>query len=252
MMGPFLDRFSKQAANYARFRPSYPHELFDFLSQLTPGHDLAWDCGTGNGQSAIHLADFFSNVHASDENESQIANAFAHERVKYTVERADQPAIPDRAVDLITVAQAIHWFDLDTFYAAARRVMKPHGILAIWAYSLPQIQPAIDRLILDFRHRVLGPYWPGELYFLEQEYTTIPFPFREIEPPEFYIRKQLTLDDILGHIRSWSATAKFVEQMGADPVNDLAQELLSVWENPGERKTASWKLMLRVGKVPGN
>ncbi|MGO1868238.1 MAG: class I SAM-dependent methyltransferase [Sphingobacteriaceae bacterium] len=250
-MGIFHDIFSKQASNYARFRPSYPHELYDFLNSLTPGHDLAWDCGTGNGQAAIHLADFFTRVHASDPNEAQIANAFVHESVHYKIERADQPDISDRSVDLITVAQAIHWFDIESFYAAAKRVMKPHGILAIWAYSLPQILPKIDKTILGFRRHTLGPYWPQELHLLDQEYTTISFPFREIEPPEFYIRKRLSLDDLIGHIRSWSATEQFIQQEGFDPMPELKRQLISQWGEQDELKIVSWKLMLRVGKVPG-
>lgn len=250
MMGPFHDIFSKQATNHARFRPSYPHEIYDFLTRLTPDHELAWDCGTGNGQSAIHLADFFEQVHASDQNEMQIANAFAHERVDYRIERADQPAIPDRSVDLITVAQAIHWFDVESFYAAAKRVMKPDGILAIWAYSLPQIHTKIDEIILNFRHRVVGPYWPPELRLLDHGYTTISFPFKEIEPPEFHIRKRMALEEIIGHVRSWSATEQFLQQTGVDPMPELRRQLLTQWGRQDALRTVSWKLMMRVGKIP--
>ncbi|QBR13189.1 class I SAM-dependent methyltransferase [Sphingobacterium sp. CZ-2] len=249
-MATFNDNFSKQASIYAQYRPSYPHELYDYLSELTPTHELAWDCGTGNGQSAIHLADFYDSVYASDPSEAQITNAFAHDRVTYKVEKAEESTLKDQSVDLVAIAQAIHWFDYDKFYAEVKRVLKKGGIIATWAYGIPSINKELDVLIKHFHQKTVGPYWPIETRSIDQEYTTIPFPFREIEPPEFYIRKRFKMEDLLGHLLSWSATQRFIEQVGHNPIDQLRLEVEKIWGNPQLVKDAVWKIYLRVGKIP--
>ncbi len=249
-MATFNDNFSKQASIYAQYRPSYPHELYDYLSELTPTHELAWDCGTGNGQSAIHLADFYDSVYASDPSEAQITNAFAHDRVTYKVEKAEESTLKDQSVDLVAIAQAIHWFDFDKFYAEVKRVLKKGGIIATWAYGIPSINKELDVLIKHFHQKTVGPYWPIETRSIDQEYTTIPFPFREIEPPEFYIRKRFKMEDLLGHLLSWSATQRFIEQVGHNPIDQLRLEVEKIWGNPQLVKDAVWKIYLRVGKIP--
>ncbi len=140
----FKDHFSKQATDYAKFRPRYPQKLFDYLGRIAPNRRVAWDCGTGNGQAAVGLALVFDRVIATDASEKQIANAQSHEKVDYRVAPAEHSGIGSEAVDLIMVAQALHWFDLDRFYAEARRVLKPDGILAASAYNLLHIDPAVD------------------------------------------------------------------------------------------------------------
>lgn len=250
-MAAFNDNFSKQASIYVQFRPSYPHELFDYLQSLTPQHELAWDCGTGNGQSAIHLAEFYKKVFASDPSEAQIQNAFSHDQVVYRVEKAEEPSLASRTVDLITVAQAIHWFEIEKFYESAKRVLKKDGIIAVWAYGIPQVNKEIDKITQDFHDKTVGPFWQPQNKLIAQGYTTIPFPFREIEPPEFYIRKRFRLDDLLGHLRSWSATQKFIDQEQIDPLDDLKQQLSAYWKDPNEIKNVSWKIAIRVGKLAG-
>lgn len=249
-MATYHDNFSKQASIYAQFRPSYPHELYDYLSGLTGSHALAWDCGTGNGQSAIHLADFYDQVYASDPSEAQIRNAFPHDRVTYMVERAEESSLSDHSVDLISIAQAIHWFDFDRFYAEAKRVLKKNGIIATWAYGIPNINPQIDPLIKHFHAKTVGPYWPIETRSIDQQYSTIPFPFREIEPPEFFIRKRCKVEDLLGHLRSWSATQRYIEQVGSNPIDDLRPDLEALWGDLSLAKDANWRIYLRVGKIP--
>ncbi len=249
-MATFSDNFSNQASIYAQFRPSYPHELYDFLTSLTPQHHYAWDCGTGNGQSAIHLADYFDLVYATDPSEAQITNAFPHERVTYKVEKAEEANLSPQSIDLITVAQAIHWFDFESFYEKVKTVLKKDGIIAVWAYGLPQINADIDAIVKNFYQKIVGPYWPVEIKSIDQGYTTIPFPFKEIEPPEFYIRKRLKLDDLLGHLLSWSATQRYITQENHNPIDLIRDDLALLWADPTSIKTASWKIMLRVGKLP--
>src|SRR5262245_62484360 len=157
----FKDHFSKQAAGYAQFRPRYPQDLFEYLGSIAPSRQLAWDCATGNGQAAVGLASVFDRVIATDASERQISNAQSLEIVEYRVAPAENSAIESETVDLIMVAQALHWFDLDSFYAEARRVLKPDGILAASAYNLLHIGQAIDEIVNRYRseERRVGKEW---------------------------------------------------------------------------------------------
>jgi len=249
-MATFSDNFSKHASIYAKFRPSYPYELYNYLRSLTNQHTLAWDCGTGNGQSAIHLADFYDQVFATDPSESQIKNAFPHDRVTYKVEKAEETSLDDNSVNLITVAQAVHWFDFDIFYQQVKRVLKPDGIIAVWAYGIPMVNAEIDKIIRHFHDRVLGEFWQEENKLIQRGYLTIPFPFKEIEPPEFQIKAKFVLQDLLGHLLSWSATQRYIKKVKQDPLVELKNELAKQWQNPEEIKIVRWNIMLRVGKIP--
>src|SRR5436189_1073227 len=164
----FKDHFSKQAADYAIFRPSYPKELFAYLASIAPSRELAWDCGTGNGQAAVGLASVFDRVIATDASEKQIANAEPHDRVEYAVQQAENTDIKPRTIDLSMVAQALPWFDLDGFYREARRVMKPHSILGASSYNLLHINRAIDEVVNRYYYEVVGAFWPRERKLVEQ------------------------------------------------------------------------------------
>jgi SAM-dependent methyltransferase len=180
----FKDHFSRQAADYAKFRPSYPRELFDYLGTIAPSRQLAWDCGAGNGQAAVPLASVFDRVIATDASEKQISNAQPHERVEYHVAPAENRGVESETLDLIMVAQALHWFDLDRFYTEARRVLKPDGVLAASAYNLLHIEPVIDEVVNRYYYEVVGPFWPPERKLVEQ-FANLLFPFHEIDPPKF-------------------------------------------------------------------
>ena len=181
----FKDHFSKQAADYAKFRPQYPQSLFAYLRRIAPSRELAWDCGTGNGQAAIGLASVFDRVIATDASEKQISNAQPHEHIEYRVAKAENSAIKSETLDLIMVAQALHWFDLERFYAEARRVLKPNGVLAASAYKFFRITPEIDQLINHhYYDKIVGPFWPAERVLVER-FEELPFPFSEIQTPSF-------------------------------------------------------------------
>jgi len=245
----FKDNFSKQADIYSQFRPTYPKELFDHLQSLTSEHDLAWDCGTGNGQSAMQLIKFYEKVYATDPSEEQIKNAFPNEKIFYKVERAENSSLKDHSTDLITVAQAIHWFDFDRFYSEAKRVLKPKGIIAVWAYGIPSVDEKLDPVIKNFHDHTVGKFWLPENKLIENGYSTIPFPFEEISSPEFFIRKKLTLTELSGHFRSWSATQKYIDAYQDNPVELLKQRLAEHWKDKEAEKEVAWKLVLRIGKL---
>ncbi len=248
-MTSFEDHFSKQAGEYAQYRPQYPGELFVYLASISPSRQLAWDCGTGNGQAARELARHFNRVIATDASSDQIAQAVPHERIDYRVERAEEVSLETGSVDLVTVAIAVHWFDLETFYQAVRRVGRPDGILAVWMYHLPVIDPSIDPILKHYYANVLAGYWPERFHFLAERYQTLPFPFEELKPPEFEIQANWELGQVVGFLDSWSATRRYQKERGQHPVSIIWQGLSEIWGEPGRRRTIRWPLYLRVGRI---
>jgi len=242
----FKDHFSKQAAGYAKFRPRYPQKLFDYLRSIAPSRQLAWDCGTGNGQAAVGLASLFDRVIATDASEKQIASAQSHKIVEYRVAPAENSGIESETLDLIMVAQALHWFDLDRFYAEAQRVLKLDGVLAASAYNLLQIEPAIDEIVNRYYYEVVGPFWPPERKLVEQ-FSDLPFPFQEIDPSKFEMTAQWNLDHLLGYLQTWSSTQRFIAANKRDPLEAIADDLRAAWGDPGQMRKVVWPLILRVG-----
>lgn len=194
----FKDHFSRQAGDYAKFRPRYPRAIFEYLGTLAPSRNLAWDCATGNGQAAVGLASVFDRVIATDASEKQIANAEQHDHVKYRVAPAEASGLESSSIDLIMVAQALHWFDLQRFYDEVRRVLKPNGALAASAYRFFHVTPEIDKLVNHRYHdEIVGPFWPPERALI-QKFEQLPFPFPEIEAPRFEMAAEWNLDQLIG------------------------------------------------------
>jgi SAM-dependent methyltransferase len=247
MILSFPDHFSQQASDYARYRPVYPAKLYEYLASLTPEHDRAWDVGTGNGQAAIGLARHFQSIIATDPSAQQIELAVPHERVTYRVTTAERTGLDDRSIDLIAVAQAVHWFDLDRFYAEARRVLKPPGVLAVWCYNLTEITPEVDRVMESYYHDVLGEFWPPQIRWVDQHYRTLPFPFEEVAAPQFTVEAVWSLNDLFGYLSSWSAAQKYKEAHGVDPLGTKRAEFEAAWGAEINR-AVHWPLYLRVGK----
>lgn len=243
----FRDLFSEHAAEYARARPLYPTELFQFLSGQCTKHDLAWDAGTGNGQAAVMLAREFNKVIATDPSSSQIANAMKNPRVNYRVESAEEPTLTEDSVDLITVAQAAHWFDLDRFYGAARSAMKATGLISLWCYGLHRVDPDIDTVVDRLYHELLGEYWPKERRYIENHYRDLPFPFTEIETPSFAIECHWTMEQLFAYLDTWSAVRSYRFQTGDDPLQIIRNEMVRAWGTTRKRRMVAWPLFVRVG-----
>ena len=242
----FKDHFSRQAADYAKFRPGYRQKLFGYLGSIAPNRRLAWDCGTGNGQAAVGLATVFDRVVATDASEKQIANAQPHEQVIYRVATAEHSGIEAETIDLIMVAQALHWFDLPRFYEEARRVLKSNGVLAASAYNLLHIEPAIDEVINRYYYEVVGPFWPPERVLVEK-FEELRLPFSEIQAPSFEMIGQWNLEHLVGYLRSWSATQRFIAANKRDPLEAITDDLRAAWGDPGQMRKVVWPLILRVG-----
>ncbi len=247
----FPDHFSGHAADYARFRPAYPDSLFDYLAAVSPARHMAWDCATGNGQAARALADRFDVVVATDASAGQIAQAVAHPRVEYRVSSAEASGLPDGAADLITVAQALHWFDRPLFWEEARRVLAPGGVIAVWAYDLLRVDPAVDAAVRRLAREIVGPFWPVERRLVDAGYAALEFPFQEISAPAFVMERVWRLSDLLGYLRTWSATRRYVASLGEDPLSRIEPELHAAWGAPAQTRRATWALDLRVGVSRG-
>jgi len=243
----FKDHFSKQAADYAKFRPRYPREMFEYLGSVGPSRTVAWDCATGNGQAAVELAEVFDCVIATDASERQIANAELDERVEYRLASAEESGLESGSIDLIMVAQALHWFDLTRFYDEVRRVLKPTGAFAASAYRFFHITPEIDRIVNDrYYDKIVGAFWPPERALIEK-FEELPFPFPEIKTPSFEMIAQWNLEHLEGYLRSWSSTQRFIATNNRDPLEEITGELRAVWGDPNQSRRVVWLLTLRVG-----
>lgn len=242
------DHFSSVAQQYAQSRPTYPGALFDWLAGCCPAHTLAWDVGAGNGQASVALARHFARVLATDLSPEQIAQASAHPRIDYRVAPAEHSGLPDQAVDLVTVAQALHWFELDPFYREVRRVLKPAGVFAAWSYGVLEVEgAAVDALVQHFYRDVAGPHWPAGRRHVENGYAELAFPFRPLPPPALWIRLQWDLAAFLGYVRSWSATARLRAVAGDAPLQAFEQALGAAWGDRAAPREVRWPITLRAG-----
>lgn len=243
------DHFTPVAGQYAAFRPTYPAALFDWLASLTPQHALAWDCGAGSGQASVPLAQRFDRVLATDLSAAQLAAAPQLPNIEYREAPAEASGLAEHCADLVTVAQAMHWFDLPGFHAEVRRVLKSQGVIAVWGYNrllLPDaaVQQAIDR----FYEEKIGSYWPPERVHVENGYRDLPFPFARIATPHFALTQTWSREQLLGYLRSWSAVARFKAAQGYDPVDALAAEIAALWPE-GKMLQVEWPLFLHAGRV---
>lgn len=242
--------FATVAREYANFRPEYPPELFAWLARISPSHEVVWDCGCGSGQASVALAGHFHRVEATDVAPEQIAAARPHARVHYSVAPAERSGLAENSVDLVTVAQALHWFDVEAFYAEATRVARRGAALVVWTYPRPQFMDAeIDLRFFNFYSDVVGPYWPPERRHVEAVYRTLPFPIEEIAAPEFAIDLTWTLEQVVGYVSSWSATARYTQALGTNPVPLLRQALADVWPGAGSGVAVRMPLGVRAARL---
>ena len=250
-MTTFKDHFSTGSADYARFRPSYPDELYAWLAEQAPGRRLAWDVATGSGQAARGLAPFFERVFGSDASAEQIKNAVPHDKVDYAVGSCEASGLAEGSADLVCVAQALHWFDRAAFYREVRRVLAPGGLIAVWCYGHLTVDPGLDPLLYHFYDQVVGPYWPPERVLIEQGYRTLDFDFDEMETPDFAIRRAWDLDGLVGYLGTWSAVQRYRGDRGEDPIPALRRELEPLWGDANAEREIRWPLSLRAGRPSG-
>jgi SAM-dependent methyltransferase len=245
----FQDHFSGHADAYQAYRPTYPASLFAALAAVAPGRARAWDVGCGNGQAAVALADHFAGVDASDPSARQIASAATHPQVRYHVEPAEKTRLADASVDLVTVAQALHWFDLERFYDEVRRVARPGGVIAAWTYVRSQITPAVDAVIDDFYHGPVNPYWPQDRQKVEAGYRGMAFPFMPVDLPPIIMEMTWTSAQVAGYVGTWSAVQRYRAATGNDPMPALVSRLEAAWGAPAMARPVRWPLSILCGRV---
>ena len=246
---PFLDLFSRQAATYAAVRPSYPDELFAFLASVAANQAVAWDCATGNGQAARDLARYFDRVVATDASAEQLAHAVPVANVEYRPAMADASGLPSHSVDVVTVAQALHWLDVDTFYPEVRRVTVPGGIIAAWCYGYCHAGDDIEGALRKFEEGTVGGYWNPERRWVIDGYRTIPFPFDEIAAPKIELRVRWTLSQLGAYLSSWSAVAKYRRERGTDPVAPFIESIANLWGPEDGTREVTWPIGQRIGRI---
>ena len=244
----FKDHFSGHASDYASARPHYPPALFDWLATQCPQRALAWDAGCGNGQAAAALAGYFESVFASDPSAEQIAAAEPHPRIRYAVEPAERCSLPDANADLVTVAQAMHWFDVPRFQSEARRVLVPGGLFSAWTYAQSRVAPEVDAVFDRFHDHLLNDYWPAGREHVIDGYRTLPFAFsRFANVPAFEMRCEWTLPQYLAYLRSWSASQRYLRETGNDAIALISPDMTTAWGDPMLRRAVPWPLTLHVG-----
>jgi len=245
----FKDHFSATAAAYAAHRPTYPAALTEFLGEIAPRSDLAWDAGCGSGQLSVLLADRFARVIATDASTEQIVHATPHPHVAYVVARAEAGVLGHRTADIAVAAQAAHWFDLPTYYAEVRRVGRPGGVIALVSYGLVRIDHVVDPVVDRFYWQVLGSYWPPERRHVEEGYRSLPFPFPEIGAPGLEMRASWTSSDLIGYVETWSAVWALDRAAGPAPLEAFRRELAHAWGAGPAPRPVRWTLSLRVGRL---
>jgi SAM-dependent methyltransferase len=247
----FADHFSSQARAYRRHRPGYPPALFDHLAGICPATERAWDCGCGSGQASRDLSTRFRQVIATDPSAAQIAEADPAPNIVYRVAAESDPLIEPGTIDLVTAAQAAHWFNHPRFHAEVRRVLKPGGILAMWTYGLPQVNAAVDACVARYHRSIVGSFWPPERAHVDSGYSELPFPFADIPVPRFIHETLWTLNELMEHLGTWSSTKYFRERNGTEPLDLIRAVLQDAWGSPEVPAPVRWPIRLRVGRQPG-
>lgn len=241
--------YSSYALKYVQSRPGYPEELFVYLTSLVNHRDVAWDCATGNGQAALSLTKFFKKVIATDISSDQIKQAIRHNQIEYKVCRAEESGLDNNSVDLITVASAIHWFDLDKYYDEVQRVLKDSGIIAAWTYHVGYVDPPFDNLFLHFYTDILSPYFGTRAKLVDEKYSKINLPGKHIDVADFFVRAKWKLFNMLNFIESWSGTQQYIKENEKNPVDLISDELKKIWGDPEKIHKVRWPLFIKISRL---
>ena len=240
--------FSPIASDYARFRPTYPPELYAFLAAVAPGRSVAWDCATGSGQAAHGLVAHFERVEATDISGELLAQAVPHAHITLRQADALRSGLGDASVDLVTVANAMHWFHGEAFAQEVRRVLRPGGVIAAWSYAFTEVSPEVDRITRRLHSEIVDDFWIGPNRLVEHGYKDLHFPFAPVVAPAMAMHTRTDLHGLEGYMRTWSASVKYRKHHGVDPVSLVHADLLAAWGDPGQERDVRWQLNLKVGR----
>ena len=248
LMAFFKDLFSAQSSDYARYRPRYPEALFDWLAGQTARKGLAVDLGCGSGQASVALAGRFEFVIGVDPSQAQLDNAAKHERLAYVCAPAEKTGLAGGGADLVTVAQAFHWFKRPEVYGEMKRLSHPGAVLAIWCYELTKVSPRVDAAIWKLYYDHLDTYWEPERKLVEEGYKNVDLPFKELSVPKFPMREEWTLEQFRGYISTWSPLKRFRMEKGFDPLEKVWPEVRQAWGDQ-EKQEIFWPLRVRAFEI---
>ena len=241
------DNFSKQASAYSKFRPQYSDEIIAYIISFVGNKSKALDVATGNGQVAYKLAEAFKMVYGIDISQNQLDNAYVADNIIYKTASAENTFFEDQEFDLITVAQAVHWFNFDLFYKEVYRILKPNGVIAVLGYGLLSTNSNTDIILRDFYYNIVGPYWDAERKYLDENYQTIPFPFEEQALEKFENQFKWSFEELIGYLETWSSVQHYIKKNNKNPL-DLIRDMLKVsWEK--NNKKVTFPMLLRIGKL---
>lgn len=245
----FKDHFSRVAPDYRLFRPGYPPGLFEWLARSAPAREAALDLGCGNGQATVALTRWFDRVVGVDPSQPQIAEAPVHRQITWRVAPAEDTGLAAHSFDLVTVAQALHWFHQERFAAEVRRVARPGALVAVFTYGLLRCSPEVDALLGQLHNETLRGCWPAERVHVDSGYRTLPFPFTEVPAPAFEMTAHWPLGQLIGYLGTWSGVDGYRKRHGCDPLLELEPRLLEAWGSREMERVLRWPLVLRVGRV---
>lgn len=249
-----VDHFENVARYYGEFRPCYPKRLFKLIAQECPQHQHALDCATGTGQAAVALAEIFEKVTATDASAAQLDGCEPRDNIIYRQAPAQSSGLHSTSVDAITVAQALHWFPLQDFFKECDRVLKPDGILAVWTYGLMRTtNESINTIVQYYYNTVVGPYWPPERRLVDEAYCSIQLPFEELKISDLdkeplILEQSWTRDQLIGYLRSWSASGYFVKANEEDPIAIIRTDLEATWPDERQDQLIQWPITLRMSR----
>lgn len=244
-----MNHFDQGGHQYASHRPDYPDILAERLAALAPNRSHALDVGCGTGQFSVQLASHFAQVYATDPSESQIENATQQNNIHYAVGCAETIALPNRSCALITAAQSAHWFKLDRFYAEARRVACEGAVVALVSYGVLSLEGALGECFQQHYWGPLHAYWPAGREHVEGAYRDLPFPFEPLHCDCPDITRDWVLADLVGYIKTWSATKRALAAGEQALVAALIDELTQLWPDPTSRRRIVWPVTARVGRL---
>jgi len=245
----FADHFSSVASRYAAARPSYPPALFEWIAALAPARDRAWEAGCGSGQATQGLASVFAAVHATDPSAAQIAQAPALDNVRFATEPGERCSLADASVDAVCVAQALHWFDRDAFFAECARVLPPGGVLVAWGYQDIVVPPSLHDAVAAFAADIRS-CWPPERSQVDAAYAGYAWPFAKVDAPGGTLQAQWPLARLLAYFSSYSATRRYREATGVDPVAMHAPAIARAWGDPAATQPMQWPLFVHARRKP--
>jgi len=246
------EHFGRYAGDYRRYRPDYPDSLFDRIASLSPGRSRALDCATGSGQAAVGLSTRFDDVVGVDVSTAQLREGERRPGVVYVTAACESLPLPRESVDAVTVAQALHWLEFDSFFDEVRRVGKRGGLFATWVYATIRIGPRVDRVVERLYRDILGSCWLPERRYVETAYASIPIPLRSVSLEDLVIEKRWSLADLCGYLATWSAGRIYADRHGVDPLSLVREELSAAWlsdANGSRETTVRWPVTLRTFRI---